>query len=418
METLACGHVAHPGGRRVCPHMLRPAEDEDVSYVRLLNGHNLDADLCCTDCDQAGDPELSVICEGCVALYDDEESGYFDGWRGDPGITDRPEPVDTTVTATPLPGELGTVVDFAPLPSPDGRTAWLVLGRGGRWLLRFDGSCHKICRVRIPTETSVRLRQRLHTSADGRFAAVVNDFGRFGRVYNLASGKATLDIDGGTYHTDQAPLSLIFFRYAGRTLVAHRSDWDRLDISDPETGQLLTTREATSERRLSGTFHGALHVSADGRWIADDSWVWAPAGIPRVWDLRLWAGGNAWESDDGPSRRALCQRDYFWNEPMCWIGDSLLAISGLGRDDEAMLPGVRIFDAETGLELNSFAGPGGALFSAGMRLYAAGADGLTIWDPFTGERTGTVPGFVPTHHHREAGVLAAIRDGHLLTWRY
>jgi hypothetical protein len=70
------------------------------------------------------------------------------------------------------------------------------------------------------------------------------------------------------------------------------------------------------------------------------------------------------------------------------------------------------------MELHSFAGPSGALFSAGRRLYAAGADGLTIWDPFTGERTGTVPGFVPSHHHRDAGVLATIRDGQLLTWRH
>jgi hypothetical protein len=392
--------------------MLNPAENEDVAYVRLLSGDGLDGDLCCTDCDRDGDPELAVVCEGCVALYDDDECGFFDGWRGSPGISERPEPVDTTVTAVPLPGP---VVDVAPLPS----SSWLLLGEGGRWLLRFDsgdGSYRKVCRVRMPAEaTTPRTRLRLHTSPDGRFAAVVRDFGRFGRIYDLASGKATIEIDGGSYHCDQVPLSTIFFRYAGSTLVAHRTGWNRLDVSDPATGRLLTAR---SPDRASGLFHGELHVSPDSRWIADDGWVWAPAGLPHVWDLRKWLGANVWESDDGPSRRSLCQRDYFWNEPMCWVGDNLLVISGLGRDDETILPGVRVFDAESGVELHSFAGPSGALFSAGRRLYAAGADGLTIWDPFTGERTATVPGFVPTHHHREAGVLAAVRDGQLLTWRY
>jgi hypothetical protein len=46
LRTLACGHVAYAGRRRVCPHMLRPAEDEDVAYVRLLTGRGIDADLC------------------------------------------------------------------------------------------------------------------------------------------------------------------------------------------------------------------------------------------------------------------------------------------------------------------------------------------------------------------------------------
>jgi hypothetical protein len=395
--------------------MLNPAENEDVAYVRLLSGDGLEGDLCCTDCDRDGDPELAVVCEGCVALYDDDECGYFDGWRGSPGISERPEPVDTTVVAVPLPGPVDAL---APLPS----TSWLLLGEGGRWLLRFDmsdGSYRRICRVLMPDEEATpRARLRLHTSPDGRFAAVVRDFGRFGRVYDLASGKATIEIDGGSYHCDQVPLSTTFFRYGASTLVAHRTQWNRLDVSDPATGRLLTPRSPDSSARFSGCFHGELHVSPDGRWLADDGWVWAPAGIPLVWDLRQWLGGNVWESDDGPSRRSLCQRDYFWNEPMCWVGDNLLVISGLGRDDETILPGVRIFDAGSGMELHSFAGPSGALFSAGRRLYAAGADGLTIWDPFTGERTGTVPGFVPSHHHRDAGVLATIRDGQLLTWRH
>lgn len=160
-----------------------------------------------------------------------------------------------------------------------------------------------------------------------------------------------------------------------------------------------------------------MHPSPSGRWLADDGWVWHPVGIPTVWDLHRWLDTNPWESEDGPTRQHLCHRDYHWNVPMCWIGDNLLAVSGIGTDDVAMLPGVRIFDVTTGVEIQTFPGPREALFSAGQRLYAAAPDGLEVWDPFTGHRTGRIPGFAPTCHNPTAGELVAIHDGDLQRWR-
>jgi hypothetical protein len=162
-------------------------------------------------------------------------------------------------------------------------------------------------------------------------------------------------------------------------------------------------------------FHGALHVSPGGHWIADDGWVWQPVGMPCAWNARRWLEDYAWESEDGPSRRVLCLRGYHWDTPMCWTGENQLAISGIGSDDEAMLPGVRIVDVTTGAEVAAFAGPAGPLFAAGGRLYAA-ADGLTAWDPVTGELTGTVAGFFPASHHPAAGELAGISGGVLHRW--
>jgi hypothetical protein len=127
-----------------------------------------------------------------------------------------------------------------------------------------------------------------------------------------------------------------------------------------------------------------------------------------VWDVQSWLRDNAWDSEDGPSWRALCQRAYHWDTPMCWTGKNLLAVSGIGSDDEAMLPGVRIFDVSTGAEAGAFAGPAGALFAAGGRLYSAAPACFEAWDPLTGERTGTIPGFVPASYHSAAGELAGI----------
>lgn len=426
METLACGHVAHADPSRVCPHLVDPT-DTDIDYVRCLTGRGLDADLICSACDKAPPVTLVEVCEGCVARYTDEALGELVGWRGEPGIAERPEALDATVVATPLPAELDRPADFAAA----GRSAWLFLTESGR-LVRFDpgtGAAEHVATTDVPAEPDHKpwadheLRRRLHVSPDGRFAAVVNDFGREGQVLDLADGRVTFTLDGGRYHSDTVPFSLTFVSHRGRTLVIHRTAWNRLDVSDPATGELLTAREAAEaspgERpeHYQGLFHGALWPSPSGRWLADDGWVWAPVGMPTTWDVHRWLETDRWESEDGPTRRRLCQRWYHWNVPMCWIGDDLLAVSGIGSDDLAMLPGVRIFDVTTGAELHTFPGPSGALFDAGRRLYAATPDALEIWDPFTGHRTGRIPGFVPTHHHAAAGELAALSDGRLHRWK-
>ena len=107
----------------------------------------------------------------------------------------------------------------------------------------------------------------------------------------------------------------------------------------------------------------------------------------------------------------------------------LLTGDGLDHDmcctacDEAMRQGsspdlgVRVFDVTIGAEVHAFPGPRGALFAVGQRLYAAAPDGLEIWDPSTGHRTGRVAGFLPTHHHPTTGQLAAVQGSELLRWR-
>jgi len=435
METLPCGHVAHTGTNRMCQHLLDAVATGGVEFVRLLTGQGIEADLCCRACDKARDEgapvALVAVCEGCLALYADNEHDYLVGWRGEPGIAERPEPLDPTITSTPLPAGIGTMLDLAAVATADGRSVWLGLIDDGR-LMRFDvdaGTCEQVATATVPAEPDQQpwaghtLRRRLHLAPDGRFAAVVNDFGRHGQVIDLVTGEVTLTLDGGDYHNDTVPFSITFAEVRNKAVVVHRTAWNRLDISDPATGQSLTPRQPTSFRHgepepehYLDYFHGALRASPSGRWLADDGWVWHPVGIPVVWDLQRWLSDHVWESEDGPTRRELCYRDYHWNAPMCWIGDNLVAVSGLGTDDLAILPGVRVFDASTGVELHAFPGPRGALFSAGARLYAAAPDGLTIWDPFTGHRTGRIPAFVPTHRHPTAGELVTIQEGALLRW--
>src|SRR5260221_894474 len=115
---------------------------------------------------------------------------------------------------------------------------------------------------------------------------------------------------------------------------------------------------------------------------------------------------------------------------MTWLDDQTLAVEGIGDDYEQMVEGVRIFDVrEPGRasplwrgdlgwrrQLRAFAGPAGRLFADRGSLYSAAGDGLSRWDPADGSRTGHLPGFSPTHHHRGANELAEMRDGVLLRW--
>jgi hypothetical protein len=157
------------------------------------------------------------------------------------------------------------------------------------------------------------LRPRLRVSACGRFAAVVHHYGRYGRVVDVArGGPPTVTLDGGTYHSGTVPFLAAFAVVGGRPFLVHRTKWNRLDVSAPQTGELLTGREYETmpEPRqrpphFLDYFHGRLHVSPGSRAIADDGWVGSPVGRPQVCDMQAWLRGNVWESEDGPSHRWL-----------------------------------------------------------------------------------------------------------------
>ncbi|WP_306214144.1 hypothetical protein [Actinoplanes sp. RD1] len=196
MKTLPCGHVAHAAGNRLCRHVFDAVRTD---YYALLTGRGIEADLCCAECVEAAErgdvPPLVKVCEGCY----DRRAEDVSGWRGEPGITERPEPVDGTLLVTPLPDGLGTVLDVAGVP---GR--WLVLTADARLsLLDPAGGGEEVAAGILTPEPDERprvrrlFRHRLHVDGDGRFAAVVNDHGRHGRVVDLRTGRVTMTLHGG-----------------------------------------------------------------------------------------------------------------------------------------------------------------------------------------------------------------------------
>jgi hypothetical protein len=270
------------------------------------------------------------------------------------------------------------------------------------------------------------LFHRLHASHDGEYIAVVNDYGQRGIVAEVATGRVTMELNGGDHFPDTVPFSLCFTSYEGQPVLIHRTDWNRLDLSNPATGRLLSDRNPTSYEREEQRpphyleyFHGRLYASTDGKWILDDGWIWHPIGVPAVWSLERWLGGNVWESEeDGPSRRELCVRN-FWNEAACWLDGRRVVIAGLGDDEGRIVPGARVFElsGDTWRESGAFGGPSGCFFSDGSRLFSSDQAGLSIWDIEHGVRVGHVPGFAPQRMHPSSHEFIEISEEHLRIWQ-
>jgi hypothetical protein len=278
----------------------------------------------------------------------------------------------------------------------------------------------------------------LYASAGGDFAAVVNDYGRYGQIVDLRSGTMTVALDGGEYHPETVPFSFAFTKLRGRVVAIHRTAWNRLDVSDPLTGELLTDRQLTACQQEQARpehyldyFHGALYPSPGGTQVVDDGWVWHPVGIPTTWSLDRWLADNVWESEDGPTRTGLCARSYYWDHAITWLDDTRVVVGGIGDDDQAMIDGARVFDVTRpgkpgpgwredwpwARELTAFPGPAGLFFSDSRWLYSSDRIGLSRWDVNDGARTGYCEGFRPTHHHRAAGELAQLGDDILVRWK-
>jgi hypothetical protein len=339
------------------------------------------------------------------------------------------------IVETQLPWHVDEILDVAAVEGAAG--AWLVVRRSGV-VARLDadsGTPTEACVVELPPPEPDHqawgdrtLRHRLHVSSGGGFAAVVHDYGRHGRVYDLVTGAVKLELHGGDYHYVTVPFSFAFAAHRGRTVAIHRTAWNRLDVSDAESGRLLTGRNQGSYRRAEEPpehyldyFHGRILVSPGGSRILDDGWVWHPMGIPRAWSLTAWLESNVWESEDGPTVIELADRDSYWDHAMCWLDEHRVALGGIGADDDSMVDGVRIFatgEAGPARELAAFPGPAGAFFGDGGRLFCAYGGALTVWDVDAGRMTARIDAFEPSRQHASGRELVQLSGNVMRRWRY
>ncbi|MFF3088794.1 hypothetical protein ACFVRB_27665 [Streptomyces nojiriensis] len=187
---------------------------------------------------------------------------------GRPEIIDAPRPVPGAGPLVPFPAETGTVLDLAPT-----ERGLLLLAADGRILL-WDveaGSCTHLATTGVTVPADAKpwsghgKALRLHASRNGRFAAVVVDFGRTGEVIDLTTGTVTTVLENDGYHSETVHYSLLFTEHAGRDVVLHRTRWNRIAGTDPATGEpVLQMPESGKEAAWAHSFHGALHLSPGG----------------------------------------------------------------------------------------------------------------------------------------------------------
>lgn len=314
----------------------------------------------------------------------------------------------------------GRLLDIKPIPAT---RLWAAIDeQGGLIEIDLERSDTRLLGAVPLSDVSHDLE--LHVSDRAEFCAVVERYGSKGAVLDLKTGSQTMQLDRGDYCVRVSLFPLAFAISGGKTILVHGTDWNRLDLSDPQSGKRLTERTSTHNQRgeprpehYLDYFHCGLAVSPSGEWIADNGWHWHPVGSIHTWNISDWQEKNVWESEDGPSVRDLCWRDYLWDAPICWIDDTTLAVWGEGGWDEDggtdVVPAIRLFDVVPGTEIRSFRGPevspastrepwarGWIVFDE--MLYAISPEhGLAGWEIQSGEPVFTDPWVKPHRYHPE-----------------
>jgi hypothetical protein len=395
------------------------------SYYQWFTGIGKQYFLVCEVCaanrqSGAAMNEFRQICWRCFKELDGE--GDWAGIVGRPEVLVRSPSLTMSQQRIPFPLTI-PLLAFEPIAT-QGESVWIALTVEGD-VVRINLTTQTVTHLmRLPaSQLDMSQQVSLYLSAGGEFAAIVNTKGQYGIVVNLSTGEMTMSLARDTYHIKHSSFPIAFFACEGRLLLVHSTAWNRLDFSDPRTGELLSNRTfaASSETKRPehylDYFHAGLNVSPGQEWIADNGWAWSPAGLVSTWNLRRWVQENVWESEDGSSRHRLCQRWYYWDGPLCWVDEQTLAVWGYGEDDEWLIPAVRLFDARTSEEPGWFAGPetGTFMFDEYLLSFSKEHD-LSIWDVTTGERVGLFPDFRPTHYHQGAKQFLRldVQDGTVL----
>lgn len=429
--TADCGHTTTQSTKMACSHLLANADADHSQYFtgygQYFTGVGKEYALICGVCSK--EPEtrtahLRNVCETCFEQI--EEEGLWEWIAGSPVVTVTPSDLHFVHQQFHLPTLSGDdLLDIQPFHRADGRV-WVALTKQGTLVqIQFGSEPTVTLLCAVPVGLDGEPLKILHLAPDGTMAVLFARGGTDGAVIETATGTQTMRLKRDGYHSDVSPFPVAFFEHEHQLLLIHGTEWNRLDVSNPRTGELLTDRAHPPYKKddpppehCLDYFHGRLLVSPDHQWIVDDGWVWAPAGIPTCWNLRRWVDTNPWESEDGESKYWLGQRWYFWSGPICWVNTHVVAIWGYGDDDEWLLPAAVLYDVTTGRMTDWFPGTEVDLlthatewrrwlilnregFFFDQYLFSVSETrGIQVWKVETGARLLEDASFSPIRYHR------------------
>jgi hypothetical protein len=426
-----CGHELPFADQRMCSHLLA---DTDLGFYRYFvvdeSGDDLgEFILTCTACAAVNQADLrKLIVPVCMKCFN-----QVDLHRPYLGNVRRP---DELVQETDLHFEHRCVSKWHSVPllciTTGAATAdWIALDKD-LTLIRWNFETNERASFTELRDELLELKSetdfRLQVSSDARFVAVVQGSGSLGLIFDLLERRITMRLFRGTYRIENTQFPVAFFEHQGRTHLIHATDWNRVDVSLPATGELLTNRtmpvaetKGETPKHSLDYFFGTLAVSPNARHVASDGWFWGPSGSVKTWDLQSWLGQNTWESED--DRQYLNGIGYFWECGICFASDDLLVAWGIGSDSYWIAPGVRVYNMHT-TQTREIFGPdlrirGESVLHqptlvADHYLYAfAFGTGISVWDVETGARVALDTTFCPIAYQPQTKTFINVADGNI-----
>lgn len=439
MELPRCDHKNKPASYTVCRHildLLRGGKADDIEYCVWFDGQGAQPRFFCFACtgklNEGKEIPEALVCQDCFEQID--RQGFTDHYFGEPVVPVRSTTLRFVHENIEFERPFGTFIETCPVSA----NTWLFMDNHEE-IKKLDTSSRSITSVaKIPDILRIRAdspntspghvrraspKFRLQVSVDGSLILIVNDHSPSGAVLDASTGEVLLLLDRDSYyHNSNFPAA--FATIEDRTILVHATNWNRLDLTDPRTGELLTPRESPNyqsgkERpeHYLDYYHAGLYISPDQQWIVDWGWVWAPVGLISAWNIHEWLNNNVWESEDGPTKQRFCQRAYNWDEPLCWLDDRTLCVWGHSDDDLGLYPAVTIYDVVAGEQIDWFVGPprGKLVYDDGHLFCFSEEYGMSVWDIKTGECLYKSPDFQPVNYNRHSKQFLCVQsDGTLI----
>jgi hypothetical protein len=159
------------------------------------------------------------------------------------------------------------------------------------------------------------------------YIGIVQSYGTKGAVINTSHPSYLKPLERGDYCANVSMFPIAFYAKNSQTFLIHGTDWNRLDITCLETGELLTERvvDYDTNKNYFDYFHSSLLVAPDSKSFTSNGWVWHPFGMITCYTvenfIKKFERSNI-QIDFEPE--AYLEMD--WDRPLCWIDERTLAI--------------------------------------------------------------------------------------------
>lgn len=422
MSSSQCINIENDNLYNICKH-LHQDQDQDQDYVKHFINEGFIYNLICHSCSKKVNEINDEMVSVSKAYFESiEQEGCWEGVSGQPEIRYKTSSLQFIhqIVRSPLNRE-SEIIAITPQH------------RNNKWfavtsefdLVEIDLQNIQNRKVVSIKGSSLNIEEKLDLtlSKSGRYLSIVNRHGSNGIVIDVLESKVTLNLNRGKYHVEQSVFPIAFIEKNKKEYLIHGTDWNRLDITELKTGNIVSQRsyesleeDANKPETELDYFHGSLHVSQNQNWIVENGWIWHPSGVLTAFNLDTWITKNVWESEDGESRFSFNWCEYFWDRPLCWISDTTIAYWGYGLDDEWLIPAVCFFDVEKKEEVKWFGGPAPKSRQTSNMLFdeyliSIEEKGTSIWN-IDGEQLLFEAGFIPnTYHYGSKHFLTLLDNG-------